>query len=81
VVIKIENPENFIEDLQQVFKSLRRYHWKLNPEKCVFGVPAGNLLVSHRGIEANLENIEAILRMEPSRSQKRRRGSLGAWQH
>jgi hypothetical protein len=47
VVIKTENPENFIEDLQQVFKSLRRYHWKLNPEKCVFGVPAGNLLVSH----------------------------------
>jgi hypothetical protein len=47
VVIKIEN---FIEDLQLVFNSLRRYRWKLNPEKCVFGVPAGKLLrfiVSH----------------------------------
>jgi hypothetical protein len=47
---------------------LRRYRWKLNPEKCVFGVPAGKLLgfiVSHRGIEANLEKIEAIIRMEP----------------
>jgi hypothetical protein len=71
VVIKTENSDNFIEDLQQVFNSLRRYRWKLNPEKCVFGMPAGKLLgfiVSHRGIEANLEKIEAIMRMEPPRS-------------
>jgi hypothetical protein len=64
VVIKIEN---FIEDLQLVFNSLRRYRWKLNPEKCVFGVPAGKLLgfiVNHQGIEANLKKIEAIMRME-----------------
>jgi hypothetical protein len=53
VVIKTENSENFIKDLQLVFNSLRRYRWKLNPEKCVFGVPAGKLLgfiISHRGI-------------------------------
>jgi hypothetical protein len=31
VVIKTENSENFIEDLQLVFNSLRRYQWKLNP--------------------------------------------------
>jgi hypothetical protein len=79
VVIKIENSENFIEELQLVFNSLRHYRWKLNPEKCVFGVPVGKLLgfiVSHRGIEANPENIEAIMRMEASRSQKKFRGSL-----
>jgi hypothetical protein len=67
MVIKIENSENFIEDLQLVFNSLRRYRWKLNPEKCVFRVSAGKLLgfiVSHRGIEANPEKIEAIMRME-----------------
>jgi hypothetical protein len=60
VVIKIENSKNFIKDLQLVFNSLRRYRWKLNPEKCVFGVPVGKLLrfiVSHRGIEANLEKL------------------------
>jgi hypothetical protein len=53
---------------------LRRYCWKLNPEKCIFGVPAEKLLgfiVSHQGIEANLEKVEAILRMEPPRSQKK----------
>jgi hypothetical protein len=44
VVIKTENPDNFIEDLQQVFNSLWRYRWKLNPEKCVFGVPTGSYL-------------------------------------
>jgi hypothetical protein len=74
VVIKTENSENFIEDLQLVFNSLRRYMWKLNPEKCVFGVPIGKLLgfiVSHRGIEANPEKIKAIMRMEALRSQKK----------
>jgi hypothetical protein len=37
---------------------------KLNPTKCVFGVPAGKLLgfiVSVRGIEVNPEKIKAIL--------------------
>jgi hypothetical protein len=74
MVIKTENSENFIEDLQLVFNSLWRYRWKLNLEKCVFGVPAGKLLgfiVSHRGIEDNPEKIEAIMRMEAPRSQKK----------
>jgi hypothetical protein len=66
-----KNSENFIKDLQLVFSSLRCYRWKLNPEKCVFGVPAGKLLrfiVNHRGIEANPEKIKAIMRMEAPRS-------------
>ena len=74
VVIKTVNPDDFIKDLQQIFNSLRRYRLKLNLEKCVFGVPARKLLgfiISHRGIEANPEKIEAILWMEPSRSQKK----------
>jgi hypothetical protein len=74
VVIKTENSENFIEDLQLVFNGLRRYRWKLNPEKCVFGVLAGKLLgfiISHLEIETNPEKIEAIMRMETLRSQKK----------
>jgi hypothetical protein len=72
VVIKTENSENFIEDLQLVFNSLRRYRWKLNPKKCVFGVPVGKLLefiVSHRGIEANPDKIEAIMILEALRKK------------
>jgi hypothetical protein len=66
--------------LQLVFNSLRRYQWKLNPEKCIFGVPSGKLLgfiVSHRGIEANPEKIEAIMRMEAPRPQKKVRRLTG----
>jgi hypothetical protein len=40
---------------------------KPNPEKCVFGVPAGKLLgfiVSSRGIEANPAKIRALDRLE-----------------
>jgi hypothetical protein len=42
---------------------LREYRWKLNPNKCVFGIPSGKLLgfiIIHRGIEANPEKISAI---------------------
>jgi hypothetical protein len=50
--------------LQETFNNLRKYNMMLNPTKCVFGVPAGQLLgfiVSHCGIEVNLEKIKAIL--------------------
>ena len=53
---------------------MRRYRWKLNPEKCIFGVRVEKLLgfvVSHREIEANPEKIEAIMRMEPPQSHKK----------
>jgi hypothetical protein len=46
---------------------LREYRWKLNPNKCVFGVPSGKLLgfiISHHGIEANPEKISAITSMK-----------------
>ena len=71
VVIKTKNLDDFINDLQLVFDSLRKYRWKLNPDKCVFGVLAGKLLgfiVSNRGIEANPKKIDAILWMEPPTS-------------
>jgi hypothetical protein len=45
---------------------LDRYKLKLNPTKCSFGIPAGQLLgflVSARGIVANSEKIQAILTM------------------
>jgi hypothetical protein len=46
---------------------------KLNPEKCVFGVPRGMLLgfiVSERGIEANPEKIAAVTNMGPIKDLK-----------
>ena len=46
---------------------------KLNPSKCAFGVSLGKFLgfmVSHRGIKANPDKIQAILNMEPPRNIK-----------
>jgi hypothetical protein len=53
--------------------ALNAFQWKLNPKKCIFGVPSGILLeniVSHDGIRPNPEKVEAILRMKPPKSVK-----------
>ena len=66
VVIKTRNPDTLIADLEETFASLREYQWKLNPNKCIFGVPSGKLLgfiISHRNIEANPEKISTITNM------------------
>src|SRR5947207_8828452 len=68
LVIKTRSQPSLIDDLDETFCSLRRTRMMLNPEKCVFGVPAGKLLgflVSNRGIEANPDKIRAIERMRP----------------
>jgi hypothetical protein len=62
-----------VNDLDVAFKCLKEKNIKLNPEKCVFGVPRGMLLgfiVSERGIEANPEQIAAITKMGPIRDLK-----------
>src|SRR4051812_44704860 len=71
VVVKTEKRRTLLEDLKETFENLRRFQIKLNPEKCVFGVPAGQLLgfpVSERDIECNTMKVKAIERIEdPSR--------------
>jgi hypothetical protein len=50
VFIKIRRHDEFISNLEETFNSLRKFQWKLNPTKYVFGVPQGKLLgfiVSH----------------------------------
>ena len=44
VVVKTRNVESLIDDLRLTFDNLRTYDINLNPEKCIFGVPAGKLL-------------------------------------
>jgi hypothetical protein len=66
MVIKTRNPDGLIADLKETFSSLCRFRWKLNPTKCVFGIPSRKLLgfiVSNRGIEANPVKISAITDM------------------
>jgi hypothetical protein len=67
VVVKTRNSDTVITDLEETFASLQEYQWKINPNKCVFGVPLGKLLgfiISHRSIEANPKKISTITNMK-----------------
>lgn len=67
VVVKYKTTDTLIADLTKAFKALKVYRWKLNPTKCIFGIPSGILLgniVSHRGIEANPEKIAVVTNMK-----------------
>ena len=73
LVVKSVKRQTLLEDLRETFANLRTYQIKLNPEKCVFGVPADKLLgflVSEQGIECNLEKIVVIERMQQPRNLK-----------
>ena len=68
IVVKSREAKTLIQDLEETFTSLRKVDLRLNPEKCLFGVPSDKLLgflVSHRGIEANPEKVKAIKDMSP----------------
>ena len=73
MLMKSVRENDHLSDLQETFNTLRSYNMKLNPSKCVFGVTAGKFLdfmVSQRGIEVNLEKVQVILELEPSRIVK-----------
>jgi hypothetical protein len=66
VIITTQKGLSLIDDLKETFDNLDKFRLKLNPTKCSFGVPAGELLgylVSARGIEANPDKIQAIVTM------------------
>ena len=73
MLVKSQREEDQLEDLKEIFDTLRSYNMKLNPRKCAFRVTAGKFLgfmVSQRGIEANPDKIRAIIEMKPSRNVK-----------
>ena len=44
IVVKTKDRATLVQDLEETFANLRKINLKLNPEKCVFGVPSGKLL-------------------------------------
>jgi ribonuclease HI len=71
MVVKSIYAEDHMEDLRLVFNTLRRHHLKLNASKCAFGVGSGKFLgfmVTQRGIEANPDQISAILELRPPKT-------------
>ena len=73
IVVKSRLADLLVDDIERTFTKLRQNGIRLNPYKCVFGVPRGMLLgfiVSKRGIEANPEKIAAIHRLGPIKNLK-----------
>ena len=67
VVVKSKTTDDLIADLEEMFANLKRYRWKLNPSKCIFGVPSGILLgyiVNARGMEPNPDKVSTITNMK-----------------
>ena len=68
MLVKSQDEGKHLDDLQETFNTLKQYNMRLNPNKCAFRVSSGKFLgfmISHKGIEANPEKIQAILNMEP----------------
>ena len=73
MLVKSKEAESHLDDLKEMFKSLRRYQIKLNLVKCAFRVSSGKFLgfmVSQKGIEANSEKVKAILEITSTRNIK-----------
>jgi hypothetical protein len=64
--MKTREAHTVLDNLQRTFTALNKYQWKLNPKKCIFGVPSGILLgnvVSYDGIRPNLTKVKTVLDM------------------
>jgi hypothetical protein len=71
VDVKTWEEEGLISNLAETFDNLRKFKMKLNPEKCIFGVPSGKLLgyiVSRCGIDPNPEKVSAITKLKTPES-------------
>ena len=73
MLVKSRRKDNYLDDLREIFNTLRFYNMKLNPSKYAFKVMARKFLgfmVSQRGIEVNPDKIQAIIEMVPPRNVK-----------
>ena len=60
LMVKSKEDALHLQHLAEAFHVLRKFHIKLNPTKCAFGVSSRKFLrhlISRRGIEANPEKI------------------------
>ena len=73
MLIKSKEEKDHLDDLKEMFNTLRQYSMKLNSSKCAFEVSSGKfleLMMSQRGIEANLKKVRAILEMSSPKMVK-----------
>ena len=68
MVVKSKTESKHVNDLRDIFRILRRHKLRLNASKCSFGVGLGKFLgymVTHFGIEVNLDQIKVINDLQP----------------
>ena len=73
MLIKSKVVPEHIEDLEEAFSMLKKYQLQLNASKCSFRVSLGKFLgfmITHRGIEVNLDLIKAINDLHLPRNPK-----------
>ena len=73
MVVKSKMISEHVGDLRAIFEILRKYKLRLNASKCSFGVGSGKFLgymVTHRGIEVNPDQIQAINNLRSPRNPK-----------
>ena len=74
MVVKSKVVSEHLRDLGNIFEVLRKYKLRLNASKCSFGMGSGKFLgymVTHRGIEVNLDQIKAINNLQSPRNPKK----------
>ena len=73
MIIKSKEVSDYVDDLGNIFGTLREHKLRLNASKCSFGVGSGKFLgymVTHRGIEVNPDQVKAINNLHPPRNPK-----------
>nr|KYP67764.1 Transposon Ty3-I Gag-Pol polyprotein [Cajanus cajan] len=73
MVVKSNDLGTHKDDLIEVFQQLWKHDMRLNPEKCIFGIARGKFLgfmLSTKGIEANPDKCQAVVRMRSLRNIK-----------
>jgi hypothetical protein len=80
VVIKSLNHESHLDDVRKTLECTRKHGLKMNPNKCAFGVLAGELLgflVHEGGIEVGKKSMKAIDEVVPPTNLKELQSLLG----
>lgn len=84
MVVKSRLETEHLKDLETIFNILKTYKLKLNAAKCAFAVESGTFLgylVTRRGIEADPQQVKAVLNLQPPRKLKEVQKLRGWWQH
>ena len=73
MVVKSKVESEHVNDLENIFGILRKHKLDLDPSKCSFSIGFGKFLgymVTHRGIEVDLDQVRKINNLQPPRNPK-----------